>query len=296
MALVDVKGPLYSLDTCSGGNAPTSATEKYTVLYDGLGSETSADALNETGIPVGGDAHPSNANLKVNQKQASRRGKSNLFDVIINYNTIDVTIGGSSAVAPLDRDTIWNERGRPSQVEIDTQATGTSIQNKAGDVIRVTIPYSDLTLEAIKNYASRTDFTSYFNKVNSAVFQGFAAKRLFLPHVDQVYTEELFDGEIETYWQARFLFQVRLPRTATDLDTWEYRIVHEGTVELDGSDRKNVVDPKTFQKMSVPVPLDATGAALAAGGTILYIDTSGTPSASGKIDVYQTANFTLIGL
>jgi len=299
MALVDVKGPLPTNDSASGGTAADQATLKYTVLYDS-GTETAVDAINETGVPVPGDAHPSLANLTANRRTAQRRGLSFLFDVIIQYGTIDITIGGSGAVDPTSRDTQWSERGRPSQVEVDTEADGTVLRNTANDVVRQTIPYSDINLIAVKNYAARQDFTAFFNKVNSAVFEGYAVKRVFLPHVDQAYTEEFFDGETVIYWQATFPFQILIPRTATDPSTWEYRIVNQGmkkkiTVGAN-TFQVPIVDPKTGTQTANQTLLDAAGDVLAIGAAPLFLNGGATAAVAGKVDMYQTADFTTIGL
>ncbi len=300
MALVNVLGPNFSSDNASGGDAADSATLKYTVLYNGAGSETAVDALNETGIPAPGAAHPSLANLTANKRTATRLGKSWLFDVVIQYNTIDVSIGGSKAEAPTDRDTQWSERGRPSQVEVDTRDDGVLLTTSAKERLQISIPYSDLSLIAVKNYAARTDFTGYFNKVNSAIFQGYAVKRLFLPHVDQVYTEEFYDGAMETYWQCTFVFQALIPRTSTDPTTWEYQIVDEGVKKKGATKPISIVDAQTGAQGSSPFLLDGSGDVLATAGTPYFLNDDGTGtlkySTSGKVDMYLTADFTAIGL
>jgi len=301
MAVDKVIGPVMAGDTGTGGAVSESAVLVYEVSFT-TNAETAVDALTAddgtTSIPENGDQHPDDSTLRVQKKQAVRLGSSPLYRVTVNYGTNSTTGRGDAATSPLLRPTRWNEDPRGGSVDIDTQADGKLLLTSAGETVVTQIPYSDKTITATKNSASRVDYDAKYNRVNDDTYQGYAAKRLLLTGVPQRFTEELYEGEVIQYYQQTFTFLLNIPRTSESPSTWEQRIVNEGTVELDDGDKTTTVRDKGFNTpITSFTKLDADGKALAPGGTPLFLNNNpNAPTAAGKVDVFLTADFDTLGL
>jgi hypothetical protein len=301
MAVDKVTGPIFATDTGSGGAASESATLVYEVSFT-TNTETAVDALTAddgtTAVPSSGDQHPSDTTLRVSKKRAARTGKVQLFRVIVEYSTNSTTSVGDSGTSPLSRPTRWSEGPRAGSIEIDTDATGTVIQNSAKQTVVTQIPYSDITFTAVKNLAAQVDYDAYYNKVNDDVFEGYAAKRLLLTGVSQQFTEELYEGTVIQYYTATYVFELNIKRTndVNEPDTWEQRILDEGTAILNGTDIEAARD-RYNTLLTDNQKLDGSGGLLPSSGTPLFLNTSGaTPTAAGKVAVFQEADFDLLGL
>jgi hypothetical protein len=301
MAIDKVTGPIYASDTGTGGAVSESATLVYEVTYT-TNTETAVDALTAddltTAIPSNGDQHPSDSVLRVSKKAATRVGKSALFRVVVSYTSNSTTSSGDAGTSPLSRPTRWSEGPRGGSVEIDTQADGKVIQNSAKQTVVTTIPYSDITFSAVKNLAAQIDYDAYYNKVNDDVYQGYAAKRLLLTGVSQQFTEELYEGEVIQYYRATYTFELNIKRTSdvNELDTWEQRILDEGTAILNGTDIEAARD-RFNTLLTNNQKLDGSGGLLSPSGTPVFLNNNpAAPSTTGKVDVFLTADFDLLGL
>lgn len=310
MAVDKVTGPIFASDTSTGVTGPIAAKLAYEVSFT-TNTETAVDALNAddgtTAIPVKGSAHPSNATLILKEKSAQRIQKSALFRVVLTYGTNDSTTIGDKGTEPLSRPVRWSSAPRGTTQEIDRDAGGTPIKTVPGEVVVTSIPYSDKGLVAVMNEAIPAsglppDYDAYFNKVNDAVFKGYAARRLLLTGVSSQFTEELFDGDTEQYYVTRFQFNLLIKRTsdANDPDTWDQRILHEGIFRRDPSDATKklpIVDERNNTLVTAPVLLDSSGQQLDSSGTPLFLNTGGAaPTAAGKLEVFLDADFSLLGL
>jgi len=299
MAVDKVVGPIMAQDIGTGGTASESAVLVYNVTFTTNG-ETAIDALSAddgvTAIPDTGDAHPSDATLTVSKKSATRQGNSPFFIVDIQYTSNSTTTSGDAGTTPLSRPTRWNEDPRGGSVEIDTQSDGKVLINSAKQTLTTTIPYSDKNLTATRNVAARIDYDAFFNKVNNAVFEGYAAKRVLLTGVSQTFTEETYDGEVIQYYVLRYNFQLLIPRTAADPNTWEQRILDQGNVELKSS-KQEVIKDRLHSVMTSFTKLDGSGARLTPGSAAFFLNNNpAAPTTNGKCDVFQTADFSLLGL
>jgi hypothetical protein len=294
---------VFASDISQGGASANSASLGFEVTFDTLAAYA-VDALNATDgvdtIPPQGDPHPSDANLTVRAKQASRTGKVGVFKVTVQYGTTSVTIGGDKATSPLDRPTRWSSRPKSAVVEVDRDSAGALLLTSAKQVVRVPIQHNDEVLVAVKNIASLTDYTAFFDRVNSSAFQGRAPKTLYLGAPSQDFTEELYEGETIQYWQTTWPFEFIVQRATADPSTWEFRILNEGTVRLDDSTpakQIKIQDQRTKAIISQPTKLDSLGKVLDTTAAPLFLNDAGaTPTVGGLVDMYRTADFTTIGL
>lgn len=310
MAVDKVTGPIFAADTADGGSTPVSAKLVYEVSYD-TNTETAVDALSATDgtttIPSTGNAHPSNANLILKEKSSARLGASSLFRIVCTYGTKDSTTVGDKGTSPLDRPVRWSSSERGGTQEVDTDSAGALIATSAKETVAIPIPYSDKGLVAVLNEdvpvgGLPPDYDAFFNKVNDDVYKGNAAKRLLLTGVTSQFTEELYDGSTIQYFSSRFNFSLLIKRTndANDVDTWEQRILNEGTMELDDNvppEQKDIRNVQTNTVITSPVNLDAVGKVLATDAAPLFLNNGpAVPTVAGKVDVFLTADFDLLGL
>ncbi len=312
MAVDKVIGPIFTGDQATGGVGPLTARLTYEVTFT-TAAETAVDALTATDgvttVPAAGSVHPSNAVLVLKEKSVSRVGNSYLFRVTCNYATIDSSTVGNQGLAPLNRPTIWNSAPAGSTQEIDKDSTGSLLVTSAKQTIQISIPYSDKSLTATMNEAVPgsglpPDYDAFFNKVNNGVYQGYAAKRLLITGISSTFTEELYDGETEQYYSTRVDFSLLIKRTtgANEVDTWEQRILNEGTMVLDDKatpEPTAIINESYNTVLSSPVKLDANGKKLATNADPLFLNNSSAtvaPTTTGKVDIYQSADFSLLGL
>lgn len=294
---------VFASDSAQGGQNAITATLVYEVTFDSL-AVYAPDALDATDgvntVPATNSAHPSDPNLILKNKSVSRTNKVAIFRVRCQYGTNSVTIGGDRAESPLNRPTRWSSRPAPSLIEVDRDSGGELLLTSAKQVVRHQIKHNDEVLVAVKNIASLTDYTAYFDRVNSSAFQGRAAKTLYLGAPSQEFTEELFEGETIQYYVTTWNFEYIVQRATADPSTHEARILNQGTVQLDDSTpakQIQIQDPRTKAIISAPTKLDSTGKVLGTNDTPLFLNNSGaTPTAAGKVDMYRTADFNSIGL
>lgn len=312
MAADKVTGPIFANDAATGGFSAFTGKLVYEVSFT-TNTETAVDALDAddgtTAIPATGSLHPSSVSLRLKEKSASRVGNGPLFRVVCTYETDDTTTIGDRGTSPTNRPTRWSSAPRGSTQEIDKDSAGKLLVTSAGETIKIPIPYSDKGLVAVMNEAIPVsgfppDYDAYFNKVNSAAFAGYDAKRLLLTGVSSQFTEELYDGTMEQYYRSTFNFVLLIKRTsgADEVDTWEQRILNEGTVELDNgtpAKPKPIINEKNNTVITSPTKLDADGKVQDESEAPLFLNNDpGTnpPTTAGKVDVYQTADFDLLGL
>ena len=303
MANAEKVNLIFNSDICQGTDFVRTASQTYSVVF-ASNTVYAPDALNatdgSTAIPVKGQFHPSDVTLTVKTKTVSRRGRVGEFYVVVNYATNSIAIGGNRATTPLDRPTIWSSRPQSSIIEIDRDAAGNLLLTSAKQVVRRQIRHNDEVLIAVKNLPEFTDYTAYFDKVNSASYRSRAAKTLYLGAPSQDFTEEEFEGDIIDYWTSTWAFEFLVQRATADPATWEERILNEGTVQLDdGTPAKQIQiqDPRTKAIISAATKLDVVGKVLPIAGTPLFLNDAGAaPTAGGLVDVYNTVDFNSIGL
>jgi len=281
--LIEVRGPIVP-DTA------TSISAVLTYEVDFLeNTVTSAEARQAAGLPAIGDLHPYVGSiLRVDDKKAVKRGSTGTFDVSVTYVVNDPSIGGDQATNPLARPTRWSSSPDAGSAEVDTKKNGTDpIENSSKQPLKLTIPYSDKTLTATAISATEVDYDSFFNKVNSGVYRGYAAKRLLLTGVSQSFTQESYNGAIVEYYQQTFTFRLLIPRTAADPVTWDQRYLDEGTVELVSGNQEPILDERSHTYITSPVKLDGAG---------LRLDPPTLTAQFLTAEVYDTADFSLLGI
>jgi hypothetical protein len=312
MATDKVTGPIYADDRATGGTNPTTARLTYEVSFT-TNDDTAVDALNADdgtkAVPITGSVHPSNSSLTLKKKSALRVGNGQLFRVTCDYATTDTTSIGDKGTSPLSRPTRWSSSERSSTQEIDKDSNGNLLVTSANQTVNINIPYSDKGLVAVKNEAIPAggyppDYDAYFNRVNDDVYAGYAAKRLLLTGVSSQFTEELYDGETIQYYSSRFNFILLIKRTdgADEVDTWEQRILNEGTQIKDDATPAKPKSAKNEQDNTVissPVKLNASGGILDTTSSPLFLNNdpaNNAPTTTGKLDVYLAADFDLLVL
>jgi hypothetical protein len=202
----------------------------------------------------------------------------------VDYATNSSSSGGSTAVSPLSRDPKWSKRNLPSSLQVDTEADGTAIQTAAKQPVKLSAMHSDMEITVVKNESAFTDYRAYFDKLNSATWNGYGAKAVRIVGISQQYTEELYEGTVIEYYRVTYTFHVIIPRTTVDPTTWDARFLHEGTQSLDPVS-SNVVPNRdaTNAILSTPQMLDAAG----------HVTT--TAAYLTKV-LYQTVSFTTLAL
>lgn len=290
----------------SGTVVATRALRTYEVSMTTM-TDTAAEALaandGTTAIPAPGTAwNASNTLLRARTPQAVRVGNAPLFRVTVPWSIASITFGGRKAVHPTSRAVLYHEFGQPGDVEVDTDAAGALIRNSAGQVLKTTVPHADMYIQAAKNTASRINYRQFFCRANNASYSlagtTYAAEEIFLHYVDQEEVEEVYEGQLITYYRATFHFYVRVQRASNDPDTWRAKILNRGTVSLLGTAAVPNTDA-TGNIITEPVNLDHLGAMLAPGATPYWLasaSTYATDGATSRVAVIQTANFASLGL
>jgi len=281
-------------ETAEGKSVPTKGTRTYRVTFDSPANVDTAAAMfaddGTTAIPSQGSAwNGTYTTLRLKSRRALRISKSTEVDVTLTYEVTDYTSAGSDSLAPLDRPMKVSVSGAPANVQVDTDANGDPIANKAGQVFPVTIDHSDERISIERNEASRTAYASYRNKVNSSTFRGYAAGRVRCIDVRQDYTEETFEGTNYQFWKVTYEFLVAMPRNDRDATTPKHtaRIRNAGTWYLASGKRVPITDSnKTGQQINGMVDLDNSGAILDPASTPIWL----------TFDQYNSADFGALSL
>jgi hypothetical protein len=206
----------------------------------------------------------------------------------VEYGPLDPQSGGSdnpgSENPTLDPPRVeWDTEQR--EVIVDEDINGDAVVNAAGDRFDPPIVKDDdrdyLIIERSEQTFDPAIAAQYRKKLNASPFYGFAAGQV---KCDKITASRDYSTLIGVFYRVRYEF-------AVNLDGWKKRVLNAGMRQLNVglTDYEPILIEDTGGTqvpVSEPVPLDATGRALAAGGTPVWLE----------FDIYSTADFDALGL
>jgi len=291
MAVVDILENWTGHDV-QGGEGTQQITRSFSVTFDTGDDSYKRPVLawGATGVPVLYSVHPYVSGFYCCDKMVRPGEGPFLYYVDAIYKTGERRSQGldyNSSTPPLSRSDVYSYSFMP-RMEICTKTiTDTGILNSAG------IPFDpppqhevyDLSMrvECNRSTYSPSAFADYIGAINSDAFKGFAAGTVRCIRVDA--QQATFAGS--TYWEVTFEFAIRYVWKGGTQKGWKLILPSMGLVEYVDSKWKDIMDESdTPQKISDPVYLASTGAKLAKGGTVYYVE----------FDIYKQGNFSGLGL
>lgn len=229
-----------------------------------------------------GMAHPSLTGhyLKtMAARQSSDDGEQ--WEVTGTFSQYDPTLTGGAN--PLDAAPKWVMRSNTRQIPLDVDATGAAIRNSAGQRFTqpVTRDFNEPLVVVTRNEVMPDveAIGALDQTINSGVFLGvFPAKtcRFVGWEIAAVNTHPA----VGTYRTVQYTFAVKY-------DTWQVRILDQGTARLVGGKRRPIyADESTKATIkSDPTMLDGSGGVLGDSADPVYL----------PFDVYEEADFDLFG-
>ncbi len=173
----------------------------------------------------------------------------------------------------------WGYEDR--QISVERDVNGVWICNDAKDRYDEIILADDFrrTLTITRNEASfpKSLADALSNRLNAATWNGYAAKTVKLKPIT---ASRAYNRAIGLYWVVRYEFQF-----APVGGDWKRYILNAGLNEIVSGNKRRILDDEK-NPVTVPYPLDATGARLAVAGTPIF----------KSYELIPTANFTLLNL
>lgn len=170
-------------------------------------------ALDDPLMPQFGDAHPQDANITV-QSITMRALSGKIYEAQIEYYTDPTSVVGSAnASARVYSGTVREEvtkdiSGNPlstQYVVVNSSFSWTLMQPRwTAEVER---PRLTFEFQYLSNTYPGTEIDTYNGRVNSAVWNGYAARTILCMGVDA--------EQVGTQWNVRFSF-------ALNIDTWDF--------------------------------------------------------------------------
>lgn len=160
----------------------------------------------------------------------------------------------------------WGKRDRTKVATLDR--IGQPLVNTAGDPLEGVEINDPLLMVVVKWWSLNVTLAhirSFFNRVNQAAWNGFAARTLL---VDDFQVRMTYDQ------QAAGVYGLVQECTTTflyDADTWNLQILNAGKREKIGTELKEIVD-KSGQPVSEPYPLLSSGAKWTPASALVYLN------------------------
>lgn len=263
----------------------------YTRVYRVQTDDPSTDALTvrtASGLPsIGntysvGSVHDYGAFVQsIEASEETEDGKS--WIVTVEYGPYDAGQFPSNPVQ-------WPLRVSFSQqkyeLAVGQDRNGNAILNSAKDPYKdpVTIDQSRTIITAVRNEPIASfDLTlaeSYYDKVNSATWNGFTARTVKLDSITT--SQPQYDSNNQIYYfEVTYTFAVKR-------DKWNSKILDSGFNELDSSSpaRQQPVRDAQGQPVTEAVPLDGSGHRLATSGSPVFTE----------YEIYDQADFSVFNM
>ena len=276
MAIIDVKenwkGWQSSVDTESGG-----VVRLFDVLFDEYDNPESRVliARDHPSIPAIYDSHPYDGWLYVVNKTVRPKGGPLLFEVIVNYSSIEDPLAAEPEI-----EYYFATSNEPVDVDRDNNPLVNSSAESYDPPI--TKDFHDLVIRIKRNEPA-------FDYAFAHTMKGSVNADLFFGFDPGTVKCTVFDGQQTrasslTYWQVVYEFQVRA-------DGWKRKIIDEGFRKKTGVDADNKPTYELFvddkgKSLSQPVLLDGSGDKLADGEGVVKLEFD-----LDKEEIFATFNF-----
>ena len=258
-----------------------------------IASEGEAAAVNATGIPDRGDAHPEDSACRVQTRRADVLSLY-LYEVTIGYSTNEPASRDDLADNPMDRPIEVSIGSTEDQVEVESDNAEAPLINSADEPFdpHIQRPWEDLVITVVRNEYKpgdapsgdvefdKTETINWNNVVNVDAWWGWAANHVLCKRP----TGELVNEGAYTYYRVTYKFHVRDGELNGVANDWTRRILDQGfRSKTVGSG--DVVTYETFlddkkQPINEPRLLDGAGQPLGEGEDAVYLDKDLFPTAT----------------